>query len=124
MMARTISVQQTEGAIIVNQIQHHFPVIEQIIASASSEISYNPNFLLDTISKSLAVKNDAALARRLRVNPSHISKVRHLTLPVTADLLISLHEESGMQIRDLRLLMGDRRRIFKPISLKDCDFMD
>lgn len=69
----------------------------------------NTNNLLDTIMSKHALKNDAALSRFLEVAPPVISKIRHHRLPVGASMLIRMHEVSGMPIRDLRDLMGDRR---------------
>jgi Sec-independent protein translocase protein TatA len=42
-----------------------------------------------------------------------ISKIRHHRLPVGASLLIRMHEVTGMSIRDLRDLMGDRRTKYR-----------
>lgn len=75
--------------------------------------SYNPNTLLEQLREHLGLKNDAALSRILEVAPPVISKIRHRKLPVGASLLIRMHEVSGMSIRDLRALMGDRRDRFR-----------
>lgn len=71
--------------------------------------TYNPNHLLDILLGKMQLKNDAALARMLEVAPPIISKVRHHRLPIGASLLIRMHEVTGLTIRDLRDLMGDRR---------------
>lgn len=71
--------------------------------------SYDPNNLLDALIEKMELKNDAALSRRLEVQPPVISKIRHRRLPVGASLLIRMHEETGLSIRELRALMGDRR---------------
>lgn len=84
--------------------QHH--------ALASQE-SYNPNHLLDILLGKMQLKNDAALSRMLEVAPPVISKIRHHRLPVGASLLIRMHEVTGMSIRDLRDLMGDRRTKYR-----------
>ena len=76
--------------------------------SSSKEI-YNPNNLLDILRGNMRLRNDAALSRMLEVAPPVISKIRHRRLPVGASLLIRMHEVTGMSIRDLRDLMGDRR---------------
>src|SRR4051795_8890949 len=75
--------------------------------------SYNPNHLLDILIEKLHLKNDAALSRALEVAPPVISKIRHRRLPVGASLLIRMHEVSDLSIRDLRILMGDRRDKFR-----------
>src|SRR5476651_2203913 len=76
-------------------------------------LAYNPNRLLDTLIENLRLKNDAALSRALEVAPPVISKIRHHRLPVGASLLIRMHEVTGMSIRDLRDLMGDRRTKYR-----------
>jgi hypothetical protein len=74
---------------------------------------YNPNALLDALLEKLGCKNDAALARALEVAPPQISKIRHKRLAVGATLLVAAHELTGMPIRELRALMGDRRERFR-----------
>jgi hypothetical protein len=70
---------------------------------------YDPNRVLDAIINKLKLKNDAALSRLLEVAPPVISKIRHNTLPIGATILLRMHEASGIGIRELRDLMGDRR---------------
>ena len=79
----------------------------------SSQESYNPNHLLDFLIEKMALKNDAALSRKLEVAPPVISKIRHRRLPIGASLLIRMHEVTGMSIRELRDLMGDRRTKYR-----------
>lgn len=76
-----------------------------------SDPSYDPNNLLDVLIEKLNLKNDAELARALGVWPPLISRVRHCKLPIGASLLITMHEISGIKTRDLRALMGDKRRL-------------
>jgi hypothetical protein len=77
------------------------------------QVAYDPNHLLDSLIEKLGLKNDAALSRALEVAPPVISKIRHRRLPVGASLLIRMHEVSDLSIRDLRVLMGDRREKFR-----------
>jgi hypothetical protein len=77
------------------------------------ETTYDPNRLLDALIGKLQLKNDAALARALEVSPPVLSKIRHLKLPVGASMLIRMHEEADLSIRELRGLMGDRRSKFR-----------
>jgi hypothetical protein len=88
---------------------------EEIMAhhALASQESYNPNHLLDMLLGKMQLKNDAALSRMLEVAPPVISKIRHHRLPVGASLLIRMHEVTGMSIRDLRDLMGDRRTKYR-----------
>lgn len=74
---------------------------------------YDPDQLLESLIGKLNLKNDAALSRALEVSPPVISKIRHRRLPVTASLLIRMHEVSNLSIKDLRSLMGDRRHKFR-----------
>jgi len=78
----------------------------------SKELNYDPNHLLNTIIKNLHLKNDAALSRALEVAPPVISKIRHRHLAVGATLLIRMNEISGIEIKELRELMGDKRKKF------------
>lgn len=48
----------------------------------------------------------------LEVAPPVISKIRHHKLSVGASLMISMHEISNISIKDLRMLMGDKRDTF------------
>ena len=82
----------------------------------STPNTYNPDNLLDALIEKLGLKNDAALARVLEVAPPLLSKIRHRRLPIGAALLIRMHEVSGLPVRDLRNLMGDRRQKYR-ISL-------
>ena len=79
----------------------------------SLQESYNPNHLLNILRGNMQLRNDAALSRMLEVAPPMISKIRHGHLPVGASLLIRMHEVTGMSIRDLRDLMGDRRNKYR-----------
>jgi hypothetical protein len=79
----------------------------------ADQVAYDPNNLLDSLIEKLHLKNDAALSRALEVAPPVISKIRHRRLPVGASLLIRMHEVSDLSIRELRILMGDRREKFR-----------
>ena len=79
-------------------------------------VTYNPDNLIDALIERLELKNDAALARLLEIAPPILSKIRHRRLPVGAALLIRMHEVSGLPVRELRNLMGDRRQKYR-ISL-------
>lgn len=79
----------------------------------NNQLTYDPNNLLDTLMDKLSLKNDAALSRALEVAPPVISKIRHRKLSVGASMLIRMHEISDLSIKDLRILMGDRRDKFR-----------
>lgn len=77
------------------------------------EISYSPAKLLNTVMTELGLRNDAALARLLDIQAPLLSKIRNGKLPISAGVLLRLHEVSGRSIDDLRFLMGDRRTRFR-----------
>jgi plasmid maintenance system antidote protein VapI len=79
----------------------------------TTQPAYNPNNLLKTLLVRLNLKSNAALCRILEIAPPLISKIRHGKLAVSAPLLIRMHEVSGLSIRELRDMMGDRRKKFR-----------
>jgi hypothetical protein len=89
----------------------HEDAMEQV--KMQSMQRYDPDQLLASLIGRLNLKNDAALSRALEVSPPVISKIRHRRLPVTASLLIRMHEVSALSISELRQLMGDRRGKFR-----------
>lgn len=68
--------------------------------------------LLDVLIEFLGLKNDAALGRELQVSAPILSKIRHGSLPVSAAILIRMHEVSRLSIHELRACMGDHRTHF------------
>lgn len=74
---------------------------------------YEPNNLFDTLLNRLKLKNDAALSRALEVAPPIISKARHFRMPISSSLLIRIHEVSGISVKELQSLMGDRRAKYR-----------
>lgn len=74
--------------------------------------NYDPAHLLNTVRDQCGIKNDAALACLLDKNPGNVSAIRHKRIPVGPATLIKLHELSGIEIRELRRLMGDERQSF------------
>lgn len=66
-----------------------------------------PHALLDHVASILSFKNDAAMCRQLMLRPSAISKIRHRRTNVTAAILLTIHEETGIDLKQLRFLAGD-----------------
>ena len=62
----------------------------------------NANQLLDAVIAKMGLKSDAALSRVLGVAPPVISKLRHGSLPIGATVLLRMHEESGISIKELK----------------------
>ena len=75
--------------------------------------NYQPGKLLDGMQEKLGAKNDAELSRILKVAPPIISKIRHRRAPVSSSILLRMHEESNIEIRDLQAMMGDRRQKYR-----------
>jgi hypothetical protein len=73
---------------------------------------FKPGDLLDELIRKLSLKNDAALSRSLELATPLISKLRSEVLPVSAFVLVRMHEVSGLSIAELRGLMGDHRKKF------------
>lgn len=67
---------------------------------------YDPVALVDALIGEMGLKNDAALARRLSIPAPIISKVRNHRTPITAGLLLRMHEVSKLPVPRLRKMMG------------------
>ncbi|MGO4382113.1 helix-turn-helix domain-containing protein [Pseudoduganella sp. RAF53_2] len=71
-------------------------------------LDYDPCRLLDAMKEILRLKNDAALARTLKIKASTVSKIRHGRIGISAETLIRMNEVSGAPISDLKYLLGSR----------------
>lgn len=70
----------------------------------------------------LGVTSDAALARALDVAPPTISKIRNRRAPISDGLLIRMHEETGLTIKELKAALGTRpapRAFFPAPTLRE-----
>ncbi|HEY0848230.1 MAG TPA: hypothetical protein VGE12_22875 [Noviherbaspirillum sp.] len=81
--------------------------------TAQSLPTYNPNHLLDTLMLHFGISSDGALARRLNVARALIGKIRAGTVPVCASMLLWMQETTGIDVAELRRLMGDRRARYR-----------
>lgn len=70
------------------------------------EPGYNPVALVDGLISEMALRNDAHLARVLKVPAPIISKVRNNRTPVTAALLLRMHEVTDLPVKRLRKMLG------------------
>lgn len=68
--------------------------------------TYNPDAMLDGVITRFGLKNDAALCRALGISPAVISKIRHQTVPVSAEMLLRIHDVTQVPISALRAMMG------------------
>ena len=74
---------------------------------------FEPNRLLDRLCQELKVRSDKQLARKLGLAPDVVADLRRRRVPVTATMLLTMQEVSGVPVDTLRALMGDRRRRFR-----------
>ncbi|WFR82265.1 hypothetical protein P9875_14305 [Janthinobacterium rivuli] len=99
---------------MTKQIQQHPPRVtglrNRLPLNAAS--GFRNADLLDVLIDFLGLKNDAALGRELQVSAPILSKIRHGSLPVSAAILIRMHEVSRLSIQELRACMGDHRTRF------------
>lgn len=77
------------------------------------EATYDQARLLDFLIARFNLKNDAALSRLLEVAPPVVSKIRNGRLPIGASMLIRMCDVSNISTRNLRNIMGDRRKKFR-----------
>lgn len=70
---------------------------------------YNPGQIFDILGERFSIKTDVQLGILLGVGSPSICKIRRHVQPISGSLLIRIHEVTGMSIRELKDLMGDRR---------------
>ena len=75
--------------------------------------SYDPNRMFDLCISKLKLKNDAALCRLLEVQAPIISKIRHARSPLSSKILLRVHEVSGIDVKELQKMAGDRRMKYR-----------
>lgn len=74
----------------------------------SEEFQYNANGLLDHLLERLSLRNDAALARLMQVQPPVLSKIRHNRMPVGDSFILKCIETAGMSAPEVRSYVGGR----------------
>jgi hypothetical protein len=82
-------------------------------AKEAARVSYDPNRLLDTLMQHLGIHNDGALSRRLKIATEVIGNIRKGSVPVCASMLLWMQEATGIDVAELRRLMGDRRMKYR-----------
>lgn len=70
---------------------------------------YNPNMLFDVLLETFGLDSDEALGSVLQIGVPLIRRIRYGQAPVDPLLLLRMNELSGISVRELRRLMGDRR---------------
>ncbi len=78
---------------------------------------YTPELFIDGLMRRLGMKTRSALAKAVGVSPSLVSKIWHRRLAISGEILLQVHEATGIPIRELRRMMGDERRFFRPFSV-------
>ncbi len=84
------------------------------------QLNYDPNALVNSVICTLHLKNDFHLSKVLGISPSTIARIRYFQLPVSASILVRLHQETGLSVKELRAMMGDERKFFERIDLTTC----
>lgn len=74
---------------------------------------FDPNRLFDTLLQMLDLENDEALSHALHVEPYLIKRIRERQHPLDPSLLIRINEVTGINMRELRQMMGDRRTEYR-----------
>lgn len=75
---------------------------------------YDPARLLDALLHHFQLDNDGALSRRLNVASQVLYAIRQGERPIPASMLLWMQEASGLSMRELRQLLGDRRATLRP----------
>ncbi|HYD59420.1 MAG TPA: hypothetical protein VEC35_03655 [Noviherbaspirillum sp.] len=75
--------------------------------------AFDPNRLFDALLDQLELENDEALAHTLHVEPYLIKRIRDHQYALDPSLLIRINEVSGINMRELRQIMGDRRTEYR-----------
>ena len=78
---------------------------------------YTPEFFIDSLMRRLGTHSRSALARAVGVSPSVVSKIWHRRLAISSEILLQVHEATGIPIRELRRMMGDQRRFFSRFTV-------
>jgi hypothetical protein len=63
-----------------------------------------PHALLDSICVEHKLCSDMALGLFLGLERPHVSKLRHRKIPVSGDVIIAIHEKTGMPIARIKEL--------------------
>ncbi len=79
--------------------------------------NYTPELFIDGLMRRLGTNTRSALAREVGISPSIVSKIRNRRLAISSEILLQVHESTGIPIRELRRMMGDQRRFFSRFSV-------
>jgi transcriptional regulator with XRE-family HTH domain len=103
----------TASGLAGHELSSMIAAMEVAAVAPAPDGGFDPGHLLNALKTYLRLRSDAALARVLDVDRSYISKIRHRMNSVGPTLLVRMHEVSGLPVRRLRALMGDRRKVVR-----------
>ena len=63
--------------------------------------------LLDFLKTEYELPSDRQLCAALGLNPPVLSKIRHGVVKVSADVIILIHEKTGMSVADIKSFLDD-----------------
>ena len=66
--------------------------------------------VFDTIITRHALKNDRALAKFLALAPSAVSKIRNGHMAVSAEVILRMHETTGIPVAEIRTLLPKKSK--------------
>lgn len=75
-----------------------------------SQEAYDPEGLLDSLLSRMRLKEDAELARILKIEKRLIGKIRGRRLQISGSMLLLMQEATGISVGELRSILRDRRR--------------
>ena len=83
----------------------------------NTNTNYTPELFIDGLMRRLGARTRSSLARAVGISPSIVSKIWHRRLPVSSEILLQVHDATGIPIRELRRMMGDHRQFFSRFSV-------
>jgi len=68
---------------------------------------YKPHALFDYLIQACELKNDAELARALDVAPATVSRIRSGVYQVTAEIILTIHKQTGLSVEEIESLIKE-----------------
>ena len=81
--------------------------------------TYDPVALLDFLRDKLPARNDSDVARKLGTYSALISKVRNKKHPLSAAMLLRIHDVTGIGIKELKEAAGLPAYVARKIPVED-----
>lgn len=69
---------------------------------------YKPHALFDYLHQACELKSDAELSRALGVAPATVSRIRSGVYKVTADIILTIHKQTGLSVEEIESFIGDQ----------------